>query len=282
MCEFCLKHGEGTKWYLEAKNYSEDLLSDLSRQKFIKGFFRQVQSESKTYQQQLEELDRAPALVKRAFKWKMVRKMKKDHYGQVVPLEDVERIFGFVNSVIRVACLCRSITLGKEKRYCYGLSMGPQGGKLLEVFDGLDLSFSSGPDPKGREVVSKEEALAQLREYEKEGLCHSVWTFQTPFIAGLCNCDRPDCLALKMTVTHDLPVMFRGEYVAQADAQQCDGCRRCMQVCQFGAIGFSASEKSVFIDPRRCYGCGICRAVCKSEAIHLTDRIQVPAAANLW
>ena len=35
MCEFCHKHGEGKKWYLQAKNYSEDLLSDLRRREFI-------------------------------------------------------------------------------------------------------------------------------------------------------------------------------------------------------------------------------------------------------
>ena len=34
-----------------------------------------------------------------------------------------------------------------------------------------------------------------MREHEKEGLCHTVWTFQTPFIGGICNCDRADCLA---------------------------------------------------------------------------------------
>ena len=28
MCEFCIKHGEGKKWYLQAKNYAEDLLSE--------------------------------------------------------------------------------------------------------------------------------------------------------------------------------------------------------------------------------------------------------------
>ena len=39
MCEFCHKHGEGEKWYLQAKNYSEDLLSDLKRRKFIHDFF---------------------------------------------------------------------------------------------------------------------------------------------------------------------------------------------------------------------------------------------------
>jgi hypothetical protein len=35
MCEFCHKHGEGQKWYLQAHNYSEDLLSDLRRRKFV-------------------------------------------------------------------------------------------------------------------------------------------------------------------------------------------------------------------------------------------------------
>ena len=39
MCEFCIKHGEGKKWYLQAKNYAEDLLSDLRRRNFIIGFF---------------------------------------------------------------------------------------------------------------------------------------------------------------------------------------------------------------------------------------------------
>ncbi len=27
MCEPCLKHGEGKKWYLKAENYSDDLPS---------------------------------------------------------------------------------------------------------------------------------------------------------------------------------------------------------------------------------------------------------------
>ncbi len=35
MCEFCVKHGEGEKWYLRAQNYSEDSLSDLRRRKYI-------------------------------------------------------------------------------------------------------------------------------------------------------------------------------------------------------------------------------------------------------
>ena len=38
MCEFCTKHGEGEKWYLQAKNYSDDLLSDVRRRRFIEEF----------------------------------------------------------------------------------------------------------------------------------------------------------------------------------------------------------------------------------------------------
>ncbi len=40
MCQFCIKHGEGKKWYLQAKNYAEDLLSDLRRRNFILNFFK--------------------------------------------------------------------------------------------------------------------------------------------------------------------------------------------------------------------------------------------------
>ena len=39
MCEFCTKHGEGKKWYLNAKNYSNDLLSDIRRREYVKDFF---------------------------------------------------------------------------------------------------------------------------------------------------------------------------------------------------------------------------------------------------
>jgi Fe-S-cluster-containing hydrogenase component 2 len=124
--------------------------------------------------------------------------------------------------------------------------------------------------------------ILSLREHEREGLCHTVWTFHTPFIGGLCNCDRSDCIAMKATVTHDFPVMFRAEYVAKNDMERCNGCRQCMKVCQFGAIAYSGAEEKTTVDSRRCYGCGICRAACSQGAISLVDRSSVPASANLW
>ena len=281
MCEFCLKHGEGKKWYLRAGNYSEDLLSDIRRRRFIEGFFTDTESIARDARR-LEKLERAPRFVREIVKRVITRKMKKVHYGQVAPIEDIERIFGLVNSIVRVACICRHVTLGKEKRYCYGVSLGPNGGKLGEIIRGLDDSFLNGPDAAGAETLSKDEALEALRGHEKEGLCHTVWTFQAPFIGGVCNCDRADCLAMRCTVTHRIPVMFRAEYVAAVNPQKCTGCRQCMRVCQFGAISYSASNKKTVIDQRQCYGCGICRSACPKDAVTLEKRSDVPVTANLW
>lgn len=281
MCEFCHKHGEGKKWYLQAKNYSEDLMSDLRRRKFIADFFSKPEDLTESMGK-LEKLSRAPAFVKGVLAPYISGRQKKIHFGQVLPMEDIERIFGFVSSVIRTACLCRQENLGTEQRYCYGISMAPQGGEFRKIIEEIDASYLTGPDTAGLETLTKEEALDSFREHEKEGLCHSVWTFITPFVGGICNCDRSDCYAMRATVTYGIPIMFRAEYVAEVNPELCNGCRQCMRVCQFGAMGYSAANKKVVIDPRRCYGCGVCRASCTKDAITLNDRTSVPIAASIW
>lgn len=278
MCEFCLKHGEGEKWYLQAKNYSDDLLSDIRRRKYIEEFVSHPEALAKDAHN-IDRLSRLPGFIKGLVGRIVTWKMKKTHFGQVVPIEDIKQIFDFTNSIVRVACLCRNITLGKEKRYCYGISLSPDGGWLTEMSRALDMSFFTGPDANGFETLTKDEALSAFHEHEREGLCHTVWTFHTPFIGGICNCDRSDCLAMRTTVTHAIPVMFRAEFVAGIDTEECSGCRECMRICQFGAITYSASNKKAVIDQRWCYGCGVCRSACKKNAIRLEGRIKVPVAA---
>lgn len=281
MCEFCLKHGEGKKWYLQTRNYSDDLLSDIRRRRMIEVFFTEPDRLARSIRK-LDRIEKTPKFIRSMISRVITGRQKKTHFGQVVPIEEIEKIFEFVGSIIRVPCICRYVTLHEEKRYCYGISMAPDGGELARIVKGLDKSFIAGPDTSGMEVLSKEEAITAFREHEREGLCHTVWTFESPFIGGVCNCDRADCLAMRSTVTHSMPVMFRGEYVAQVNPDECVGCRECMRVCQFGAIVYSASTGKVRIDDRRCYGCGICRSVCNKNAIYLQDRNKIPTAANLW
>ena len=281
MCEFCHKHGEGQKWYLRAEHYSEDLLSDLRRRKFIADFFS-LTDPGPPLIERLGSLRIMPGFVRSAVVRHKVGRWKEMHYGQVLPLEDVERVFGVVSSVVRLPCICRHVNLGTEQRFCYGISLAPKEGEMLKIIRGIDMDYLTGPDTSGLEELTKEEALENFRQYEKEGLCHTIWTFVTPFIGGICNCDRSDCGAMQVTVTQGIPHMFRAEYLAVVNPELCNGCRQCMRVCQFGAIGYSAANKKVFIDPLRCYGCGICRASCTKDAIQLHDRISMPVTANLW
>lgn len=281
MCEFCHQHGEGRTWYLEAKNYSEDMLSDLKRRRFIERFFTPRHRRAHD-EREAARLKKLPPFVRSMVTAGLVRHQKKEHFGQVVAIEEVERIFGLVQSVVRVACYCRHLTLGREHRACYGVSLGPDGGEMAGILRGLDRSFLNGPNSPGIETVPKEEALAAMRGHEREGLCHTVWTFRAPFIGGICNCDRSDCLAMRWSVTHGMPVMFRAETIAEVDRDLCTGCRACMRVCSFGALSYSAADRKAKVDLSRCYGCGVCRAVCPKDAIRLTDRKSVPAAAGLW
>lgn len=283
MCEFCLKHGEGEKWYLQARNYSEDMLSDLRRLRFLEQFADPAwrEREFEKMGTGLGRLRKLPWFIRTLFSRMISRKMKKVHFGQVVPMEDIEQIFSFTNSIVRVACVCRESTLGEEKRYCYGISLGPNGGKLLEIFRALEEKFTGGVDDNRFEMLTREEAIAAFRSHEREGLCHTVWTFQTPFIGGICNCDRADCLAMKTTVTHAVPTMFRAEYVASVEQEACSGCRQCMRLCQFGALSYSAGSRKAAVDQMYCYGCGICRSVCEKSAITLEERAASPVA-HLW
>lgn len=282
MCEFCTRHGEGQRWYLQAKNYAEDLLSDLGRHRMLVEFLDNPKSALSAFRR-LDLLDRMPRFIGSPVKGYITARFKREHFGQVVPIEDIERIFGLVNSIVRLPCICRHMLAGRsDARYCYGVAMGPNGGRLADILNGLDASFANGPDTSGLEEIDPTAAIAALREYEGHGLCHTIWTFGTPFIGGICNCDRVDCLAMQATVARNVQIMFRAEYVAEVDLDLCTGCRACMQVCQFGAIGFSVANQKAAIDLRACYGCGVCRAVCAQSAIALAERVEVPVAAEMW
>ncbi len=281
MCEFCLKHGEGKKWYLQAKNYAEDLAADVRRREMIRGMFQAVAQVPERIEK-LNELDGAPGFVRRMIAWRSTARAKKIHFGQVVPIEEIAEILGFVNTIVRVQCICRNFTVGGEQRYCYGVSMGPNGGAMREIFEGLDSSFLAGPDGTGLEIVDKAEALRSMQEWEKRGLCHTVWTFVTPFIGGICNCDRADCLAMRSTIGRDIRAMFRAEYVATVDPDLCTGCRECSRVCPFGTVAWSQANERSSVDQRHCWGCGVCRSVCVPGAVTLVPRAEVPAAARVW
>ncbi len=189
------------------------------------------------------------------------RRLRADHFGQEVTLAEAREILTLVNAAFRLPCVCRRITLGGEHRYCLGFSLAAAG--LVE--DG----YWDGPDGTGLERLTREEALGLLAEYDRQGLVHSVWTFKTPYIGGLCNCDTQGCRAMIGNLRHGLTVMHRGESFASV-GMGCIGCGRCASLCPFGAAS-SAAGKNAAIRADRCYGCGLCANACPAGAIELRE-----------
>jgi ferredoxin len=261
MCEFCAQHGEGKIWYLAAKNYGEELLSQEGRREHITAFFQDFEArvaQSLTTLDALQALPFVPDIVGGV----ATARAKKGHFGQVVPIEDVEKILDMTNTVVRLPCACRSLTTGRQDaRFCYGIGIDP--GEMIGQF----------PDYAEKlETLTPEEARTAINQLDQEGLIHSVWTFDTPFIGGVCNCDQ-DCIAYRLQIsTGMMQQFFPAEYVAVIDWDRCSGCKLCRGQCPFGAIRYSASQDKCFIDPNLCYGCGICRSTCNREAITLLPR----------
>ncbi|KPJ52981.1 hypothetical protein AMJ39_06385 [candidate division TA06 bacterium DG_24] len=288
MCEFCTEHGEGKKWYLQMKNYSDGLLHEelSSPQKKIAGALTRVEWVSRFLEEfVLPAFGRIPGKrdesppaasadtpkVERTEE-EIVRARKIVHFGQVLPIEDVEEVIDAVNSITRLPCGCRYIYTGKtDQRYCFGFGIDPKG--ILGTFPDAASSL---------EVLDKEKAKQIFRAYDDEGLVHSIWTGVTPYIIGLCNCDR-DCGAYKAYIEKDgVATFFRAEYVCEVDWDLCTGCKSCMSQCQFGAQFYSSALSKVYIAPERCFGCGVCRAACPNDAIALVPRQERAEVAGLW
>lgn len=271
MCEFCTSHGEGKKWYENMANYSREMFlqvnSDAHLKQFLAGFgqsMREAEPRAAEYQKRFPRIYRW--LI---YPW-LTRHQKKSHFGQIVPLEDLQRVLAQTAHVVRLPCICRKVTTGKEERVCYGVGM--EAGHILEEL----------PDFSSFERISPAEAATEIGTLDRNGLTHSVWTFQTPFIGAICNCNR-DCMAYRVQYRKELAkVMWRAEYVALIDQERCKGCRLCQKQCLFAAVDYDRRNAKCRINLLNCYGCGVCRAVCPEKAITLNNRLDHPEAANLW
>ena len=265
MCEFCTEHGEGKKWYTVMQNYSAEMLAQKDRQHYIKHFIPNVQRHASSNITKLAWAKRSFPAVYRFIRQIGSNHIKNIHFGQVLPLEDAEQVLALAQSITRIACVCRSVTTGnKNARYCFMLGIDPEG-----------MGIDYGDLKESLETLSHEEAIALLRQFDQEGLVHSVWTLKTPYIGALCNCDH-QCLAYKVQIQADLmELMFKGECCAHIDMTLCSGCKQCVSACQFAAIEYAHDSGQCIVHSDKCYGCGVCRNVCQKNAIYLAEKINL-------
>jgi len=278
MCQFCVEHGEGKRWYLQAQNYSADLNSDLERRAYVVNFISGFQTMRSRAITAGEVLGKLPRPIARLGKSAITRHQEKNHFGQPLPIEDVEQVFDLATSITVIPCICRMHEPNRTaEEVCVLVTTNPVDSVLTDGFK----DFDGGPQLDDFHKVTKDEAMTLMRSCEERGLMHSIWTFKTPFTAAICNCNLSSgCMAMKLTAGYDIKVMWRGESVALLDSEVCTRCGACAKACPFSAI--TASRTAVTLDAERCWGCGICRTSCRQGALKLTERRQVPAVANIW
>jgi ferredoxin len=272
MCQFCTKHGDGEVWYLEAASYSADLDSDLVRRDYLKRFIGEFDHSRAMGIVAGDTLGKMPHMLKRLGAGAISRKMQTDHFGQPVPLEDIEKILDMTTSVVQLPCLCRTQAGKAPEGVCLAVTTRPYDELLAEAY-GANPAFRDGPDVSRFERLTKEETLSLLRACETRGLMHSVWTFKSPFIGAICNCDRPSgCMAMRLTLDYGIKLMWKGENLIEFAEDECTGCGACAGACPFGALSYDRTRHRAVVDAVKCYGCGTCRAACAADALTLTDR----------
>lgn len=196
------------------------------------------------------------------------------HFGQVVTLEETLQIVDLIYPIGRMTCNCRRSMRGlpdEENFTCIGMGPGMY-------------KWERWPDTYrgGVEFLTTAEAKDLVTRLHHRGYVQCMYTFGTPYLGGICNCDYPDCGGFRTTVDLGIKCVWKGHYVAQVDPKKCNGCGLCVSRCQFKALSFNPSYNIACVDQFQCFGCGQCKIPCKPNAISLLDRKTIPALASVW
>ncbi|MHA2008130.1 MAG: 4Fe-4S dicluster domain-containing protein [Promethearchaeota archaeon] len=283
MCKWCFQHGIGEKWYLNAKNYSDQLAKDLDLEEYLTEqwmnfetvFIRKItglSSKGLGYKLQMPLIGRIVRWAAERMIHAKVRHPKAiradGHIGQVIPLEDAQIIMSELagEPIIENYCLCRYMQRGVKTKCCINF------GVLSGVIEKLPRFL-----PKDRAVrISRDEAIDRLEEHNKKGFVSTVWYQPVPYICAICSCESPECGALRLRNDFDLMVMSKAEYIVHLNQDNCQGCKNCVAMCQWNAIRYIPSINRIIIDYNKCFGCGVCRHACKHDALSLMPRQEFP------
>ncbi len=283
MCQWCMKHGAGGKWYLNARNYSNELAEEMQMEAYLT---EQWMNFEQVYIRKMMGISsiglgyklKMP-IVGRLLRWQAENMIHSEsrhrnpvradgHFGQVIPLEEAKTIMLNLAAepIIQNYCMCRWMQKGCKDVCCINF------GALSGVIEKLPRFI-----PKDTKVrLGREEAVAALEEQNRKGRVSTVWFQPVPYINAICSCEVPQCGGLRLRNDFGIYTVYKAEYVAEVNPDLCQGCMRCVARCQFGAIHYNATIKRVIIDQNKCFGCGLCRDTCNFDALGLIPRDDIP------
>ena len=125
-------------------------------------------------------------------------------------------------------------------------------------------------------AVTRDEALAILKEAEQAGLIHKAFhpgARESAEETSICNCCKDCCDTLRLWRDGTLPLVNSTYHLAVIDSQVCTGCGTCVEWCPTDAIALD--EKGLARrDEDACLGCGVCARFCPEEAISLQEGLR--------
>jgi len=289
MCQWCFKHGDGGKWYNNARLYRNELADEYNASEYLQEqwknmetlFIRKIMGFNSIglgYKMQMPIIGRVIRKVVEA----QIHSEKKNrnpvradgHFGQVVPLEDAQHILGNLAAepIIKNYCVCRWMQRGVKDAVCINF------GQLSGIIEKCTRYIPEGVKYK----LDREEAIQALQEQNQKGYVATVWFQPIPYINAVCSCESPECGGLRLRNDFNLRTVYKGEYVINIDIDKCQGCQSCVKMCQFSALRYLPSVKRTIVDLDKCFGCGVCRHACKHDALSLVPRESVPGQAGRY
>lgn len=252
MCEFCIQHGAGKKWYLESKNYAEELASSQGREEFIIDFFKNYKRNYRRNTRNTDIARKIPFIGEYA-EAKIQNYFSQKHAGQIISLEDAISICSIPGRVSVIDCPCQKYLFNRKEKKCILFGTTADIVENLPNLDTYDMDF--------------EDVAELLKSTESKGQVHTVWTFISPYIGAICNCNERGCLLFHLKNKYPFAdIVRKGHEIAVINHEVCTGCGNCQKICQFGAVMITGKKAEI---NNNCYGCGVCRNSCSLDAIQL-------------
>ncbi len=271
-----MQHGTAGKWYLNAANYSNEIVDRYNLRDFLMEQYKNFEQMSVRkvkgfnavglgYKLQMPMIGR---IVKHLAEKQLHSTnppqnplQAEGHMGQIIPLMDAIAILETcaVEPIIEKNCMCRYMTRGIKEACCINF------GVMSEIVDKLPRFIPE----KDKYFLTRKQAVERITEHNQKGYIASIWYAPYPYINNLCSCANPECAGIRPRVDFGLMSVYKSEYIIDVDIDKCKGCKACVAMCQFNALLYSLTMKCITIDHNKCFGCGVCVLTCEPKAMSL-------------
>lgn len=188
----------------------------------------------------------------------------------LIPYENFHEILKMQDLIAVVPCSCRHRTTSVDEHCSHTEEENRNNCLLFGRSAEYNIKRGSGVQ------LSIEEALELSDKMERDGLLHT-WGNSKSMLGGTaCNCCVDCCMnTVPMAIVNEpvSKIWEKSRYMAVADQDACIGCQKCLDHCQFDAIGMVRPEgskskklKARIIDDN-CFGCGSCVVNCEEKAL---------------